>query len=63
MAICYFIIRFVPTAEAFFTFWFYAYLLGLMGCTFGIMLAFLLPAHQVIMIVFGLSQVSFCSCV
>lgn len=54
----YFIIRFNPHAEQFFTFWFFQFLLCMVGTSFGVLLALILPAHQVIMIMFGLSQVN-----
>jgi hypothetical protein len=56
--ISYFIIRFSPEAARFFAFWFTNYLSALTGVAFGMLLTFMLPGHQVVMILFGLSQVS-----
>jgi ABC-type multidrug transport system permease subunit len=55
--IAYFIIGFSTEASRFFTFWFTNYLSALTGVAFGTLLTFMLPGHQVVMILFGLSQV------
>lgn len=54
--VSYFIVRFEPTAAAFFQFWFAGFLLVMMAIAFGLLITFMLPSHQVMLIFFGLSQ-------
>jgi hypothetical protein len=56
VSLSYFLVNFNPDADRFFFFWLATVLLYVMGISMSLMLSLLMPNHQVLMILFGISQ-------
>jgi hypothetical protein len=56
VSLLYFTVTFNADADRFFFFWFSSYLLYVMGISMSLMLSLLMPNHQVLMILFGVTQ-------
>ncbi len=56
MSLSYFLVNFNTDADRFFFFWLATLLLFIMAIAMSLMLVLLMPNHQILMILFGISQ-------